>query len=370
MSCPLPHIPLFKTNIPKGASRTLAAVLDSGYIAQGGQVLAFEERLGHFLGNPLTAAFSDLSGTLTLCLRLAGVGPGDEVIVSPLACTATTMPIVNLFATPVWCDVDPDTGMPAPEHIRAQMTPKTRAVILYHWSGYVGDIKGISALGLPVIEDASEAFGAACHDAPLGNSGTFAAIYSFGAVRHITTAEGAAALFCERQIYEKAKRLRKYGIDTATFRTPDGEINPHSDIPDAGYFFPMNNLEAALGLSALDNAPAILARYASNGIFYETALSSVPGIGLHPKHPDTRPAYWTFSLLAERRDDLARKLKSHGIGCQLLHIRNDQYGCFGAKTNPLPGVAHWQSRSISIPCGWWVGDEDRQFIAARIKEGW
>src|SRR5512142_1913235 len=117
--------------MPAGAAAALDATLASGYIAQGAQVAQFERTLAAYTGNPQVCAMSDASGALTLALFMAGVRPEDEVIVSPMACLATCMPIANLFARPVWCDVDPATGMLDPEHIADLVTERTRAVLAY-----------------------------------------------------------------------------------------------------------------------------------------------------------------------------------------------------------------------------------------------
>src|SRR5471030_2886996 len=132
-------IPLFKVHMPASAHAALGETLASGYLAQGAQVERFEKKLAAYLGNERLCAMSESSGALTLALSMAGVRPGDEVIVSPLVCLATSMPISNLSARPVWCDVDPATGMMDPQRIAALVTGRTRAILAYHWSGDVAD---------------------------------------------------------------------------------------------------------------------------------------------------------------------------------------------------------------------------------------
>ena len=110
-------IPLFKVFMPETAHAALKPVLESGRLATGPQVAKFESALAAWFGVSGVVALNDASGGLTLALYLAGVRPGDEVITSPLACAATAMPIANLFARPVWCDVDPHTGMIDPAQI-------------------------------------------------------------------------------------------------------------------------------------------------------------------------------------------------------------------------------------------------------------
>ena len=368
------RIPLLKVAMPDEAVAAATEAMASGYIAQGQVVTRFEAGLATFLGHEDPIATADSAGTIALALRMAGVAPGDEVVTSPLACLATVTPIAAVGARPAWCDVDPATGMPGPEHLVAAITARSRAILFYHWNGEVGDIGGAVAVGnrhrLPVIEDATEALGAENGGQRLGRDGTFATVYSFQAVRHLTTIEGAALLMADAAQRRRARRLRRYGIDLATFRTPEGEINPASDIPEAGVYLPMNNVSAAVGLAGLKGIETRLAAYLANGRFFDEALAGTPGLRAPEYRPDTRPAYWTYSLRADRRDDLARKLRAAGIGCQVLHLRADTYSCFGGHLADLPGVAVFAAETLSLPCGWWLSEEDRDFIVRCVRSGW
>jgi len=359
--------------MPENAYVVLKPVLESGRLATGPQVGAFESQLAGWLGHPQVAALSDASAALTLALYQAGVRPGDEVIASPLACSATLMPIANLFAKPVWCDIDPMTGMPDAEKIEARITGKTRAILIYHWSGDVADMDAIAAVAarhkIKLVEDASEAFGAECRNRRLGGVADFT-VYSFYATKHINCGEGAALLAKNPDDVDAARRLRRFGIDYASMRLPNGDLNPRFDIPVAGYNFPMNEIAATLGMEGLRHAGRIVAQHQANGRHYETALSGISGLHLLKRRQDCLSGYWTYSLLAGRRDELMRKLVSHGIGVQRLHLRNDAYTCFGGRRQELPGLAEFDAMNISIPCGWWVGAEERECIVETIRTGW
>lgn len=370
------QVPLFRVHIPPGVEGPLAETLRSGYIAHGARVSEFEALLGGFLGAERVCAASECSAAITLALYLSGVRPGDEVIVSPMSCLATTMPIANLFARPVWCDVDPTTGMLDPNHAAACIGERTRALFAYHWSGNVADLAALSALararGIKLVADASEAFGAEFRGRRLGAPEADFTVYSFSAVRHITTGEGAAIVIADPEEFERVRRLRRYGIDPASFRLPNGDLNPASDIPIPGYNFAMNNIDATLGVAQMGHAEDIVRRHRDNGRFYDAALAGVPGLALLRHSPETASAHWIYSLRAERRADLMRKLHEHSIGSQRLHLRNDRYGCFAdsRRADPLPGVDALDADNLSIPCGWWVTREQREFIAECIRGGW
>jgi perosamine synthetase len=369
-------IPLFRVFIPAGTHGALKATLDSAQIAQGRQVDEFEKRLGRWLGTNRVCSLSDFSGALTLALYSAGVRPDDEVIVSPLTCLATSMPIANLFAKPVWCDVDPRTGMMDASRLQALITERTRAILVYHWSGDVADLSALGDLArrakIPLVEDASEAFGAEHRGVKLGCGTADFTVFSFGAVRHLTCAEGAAIASNSADDFELMGRLRRYGINKSTFRLPNGDLNPHSDIPIAGFNFPMNNLSATIGLEQFGEIDANLETHRANGRFFQRELAQVPGITLLSRPADSSPVFWTYSMRVERRDDLIRKLIENGIGCQRLHLRNDDYSCFAKSRSrdSLPGVEIFDKENISIPCGWWVGQKERETIVACIRGGW
>jgi len=369
-------IPLFKVHMPASAGAALATTLASGYLAHGAKVEEFERKLAAYTGNPRVCAMSEVSGALTLALFMAGVRPEDEVIVSPMVCLATSMPIANLFARPLWCDVDPATGMLDPERIADLVTPRTRAILALHWSGDVADLEALQTEarthGLKLIEDASEAFGAEYRGEKLGHHGGDFCIYSFSAVRQITAGEGAALFCASPEDHEQARRLRRYGIDQASFRLASGDLNPDSDIAVPGFNFCMNNIAATLGLAQFPQVEDIVRRQRANGRYYDSALAGTAGLTLLRRREDAESGYWTYSLRAERRADLMRKLQQNGIGCQRLHVRNDRYSCFAdaRRDDALPGVDLFDRENLSIPCGWWLSPEERERIVACVRAGW
>ena len=369
-------IPLCRVFLAPESSHAVKATLDSGQLAQGDTVSRFESRLAQWLGTRNLCATSDFSGALTIALYAAGVRPNDEVILSPLTCLATSMPVSNLFAKPVWCDVDPDTGMMDASQLSKLITVRTRAILIYHWSGDVADVDAIRAISrranVPLIEDASEAFGAEYQGSKLGAGSADFSVFSFGPVRQLTCGEGAAVVSRAADNAELLSRLRRYGIDKAGFRLDNGDLNPASDIPIQGFNFPMNNLSAAIGISQFSQIDSNLKIYRGNGAFFQDALKGIPGISLLHRREDSISSYWTYSMRVKRRDDLIRKLIAHGIGCQRLHLRNDNYSCFATFKSriPLPGVELFDRENLSIPCGWWVGEAEREAIADCIRGGW
>src|SRR5262249_16109241 len=156
-------------------------------------------------------------------------------------------------------------------------------------------------------------------------------IYSFQAVKHITCGEGGALFFKDPEHADQARWLKRYGIHRPSLRLPDGDLNAKSDIRVAGFNYYSKNISAHLHLEPFQHVEGVSARYRDNGCFYEQNSRNIPGVTLARRHPESVSAYWTYTLLVERRSDLIRALKEAGISSQRLHVRNDVYSCFGGQ---------------------------------------
>jgi dTDP-4-amino-4,6-dideoxygalactose transaminase len=114
----------------------------------------------------------------------------------------------------------------------------------------------------------------------------------------------------------------------------------------------------------------VIDRHIENGRFYDQHLSDVPGLMTCTFENGALPSYWLYTVLAERRDGLARRLQEAGVECSLVHRRNDQHSVFGAAKRDLPGLDAYYSRMLHLPCGWWVSNEDREYVVDCIRGGW
>ncbi len=143
------------------------------------------------------------------------------------------------------------------------------------------------------------------------------------------------------------------------------------DIEHWGYKFHMNDINAAIGLANLGLVRETLDHHRQNAHFYRQALDGVAGIRLLEQRDDSLSSYWLFTLRAQRRDDLQRKLAQHGIEASRVHERNDRYSCTRAfRTRELPGTDVFHREMLCIPVGWWVTPEDRQRVVDVIRGGW
>lgn len=366
-------IPLYKPHVPKGLGSRIEEVLSSGQIAGGPDVSRFEELLRDYLGNPWVTTTSDISTALTLSLFMSGVGPGDDVLMSPLVCLSTSCPVRNLFANVRWCDVDPMTGNIDPKCIEKRITPRTKAIVVYHWVGNPAELDSIHAIArshnIRVIEDAGEALGAEYHGKKIGATGSDFTVFSFYPNRHLTTIEGGAIACAREDDYEKLRWLKRYGIHQPSFRDQDGEINQASDITLAGWNSYMNNVAAIVGIAQMDHLEEAIARHQQNGAYYDEVLANISGVSLLNRPFTSRSSYWVYTFLAENRDALLKHLRKKGISASKVHLRNDVYTCFGTAGENLSGVDVFSARSLSIPCGWWVSVADKERIIHAIQQG-
>lgn len=228
----------------------LAEVIDSGWLTMGDRVRAFEEAFATMHGAEDAVAVSSCTAALHLILQALGLGRGDEVLVPSLTFVATANAVCYVGATPVFVDIESmDVPLMSLTEAEARCTPRTKAVILVHFAGYLPDREAWRAFarrrGLLLIEDAAHAPG-------LKEAGTFgdAAAFSFYGNKNMTTAEGGAVLARDRTVRETIRRARAHGMTTTTHQRLDSRT-PQYDVTMLGFNYRMDELRAAIGLVQL-----------------------------------------------------------------------------------------------------------------------
>jgi dTDP-4-amino-4,6-dideoxygalactose transaminase len=370
---PAAEIPLFKVAMNDGdLDSRVSQVLHSGWVGQGHKVAAFEQALGRRLDNRRVLCLSAGTHGLTLALRLAGVGPGDEVISTALTCTATNMPIIQQGADIVWADVRQDFNID-PLSIKQCITEKTRAIMVVHWGGYSCDMQEISEIsadagGIPVIEDCAHAYGATYQGAAVGSCQySRYAMFSFQAIKHLTTADGGALCCRIEEDYARGRSLRWFGIDRERHRLRMGS---EENIHEWGYKFHMNDVCATIGLCNIPLADDNVNKSNENARHYMQALGNVDGLTFTQTETDRYSSFWLFTMLVEDRESFCRMMASKGIAASRVHERNDKHSCFQMFRRSLHGLDSVVEKMICIPVGWWLSDEEREYIVDCIKGGW
>ena len=362
-------IDLFRPFVAPEAKERVAATLtpdESGrsYLGEGPRVQEFEHAFGQLVGfsslSPL--ALNSCTSALDLACHLIGVGLGDEVITTPMTCTATNGVLVNRGAKLVWADVDPVMGLIDPADVRKKITRRTRAIMAVDWAGRSCNYSGLKLASeidtgrfIPIIQDAA-------HNVFVdpNNHGDYVA-WSFQAIKHLTTGDGGALLVPDRQ-YERARLLRWYGLD----RTSSADFRCSQDIKEVGYKYHMNDIAATIGLANIPHVPDLVARHRENAAWYSQALQDVPGLTSPPE--DSGSSWWLYCLLVDDRASLIGHLASRGISASPVHRRNDTHPAFFYPNGQLPGVDAFAEHEVAIPVGWWVTEEDREHIASAVLE--
>lgn len=382
------EIPLFKVFMSEDIKNTICDTLMSGFIGQGVKVQEFEKMLRDKFGvNYLTSVNSATSG-LHLAIHLlknpttinnkkwCGLQDGDEILTSPLTCTATNMPIIANNLNIKWVDVDKKTLNMDLDDLRRKITSKTKCIIGVHWGGYPLDLDELKQIQTdtenmygfkpPIIEDCAHAFGSKFNDNFIGTHGNIC-VFSFQAIKHFTTVDGGMIIFPNEDIYKRSKLLRWYGIDRESARV---DFRCEQNITEYGFKFHMNDVNATVGIANLPFSHEIVQKHKSNANYYDKNLKDVNGITILERDSRMESAFWIYSLLVERKIDFMRHMKENGIMVSQVHERNDKHTCFSNFRSQLPSLDDIIPKLISIPVGWWVTDEDRQYIVETIKKGW
>jgi dTDP-4-amino-4,6-dideoxygalactose transaminase len=377
-------IPLFKVAMAEDAPHMVGDVLASGWIGQGPRVEEFEDRLRERLGTPYLATVNCATSGLHLALHMtAGAGrvarpgepPDGEVLTTALTCTATNWPILANGLRIRWVDVDLATLNVNLDDLARKIAPATRAIVVVHWAGYPVDLDRLRSIldaaearhGFrpAVIEDCAHAWGSTYRGERLGNHGNIA-VYSFQAIKSLTTGDGGVVVFPTEELAERAKILRWYGIDR---RVPEGP-RLAADIPEYGFKFHMNDINATIGLANLPSVDARVARHQENAAYYDRELKGVPGLELTERAEGRQSSCWLYTVLVEHRPEFEARTAERGIAVSQVHQRNDVYSVAAESRAPLPGLDRVANRMVSIPVGWWVSDADREHIVETIRGGW
>jgi perosamine synthetase len=361
---------LFDCRLNEAATGALNEVWQSGRLAAGPAVPTLEARIGALVGDPSVVAVSDMTQALALALRLAGVRAHDEVLTLAFNCMSSNSAIAMIGAIPAWVDIDPETASVDIADVRACITPRTRAVVIYHVAGYVADLAAVRALcdeaKLPLIEDANNALGAEWKGRSVGSFGDYA-VFSFYANRQLNGIEGAALVCRDPANAERARRLRRFGIDMTRFRDADGEIDAAIDVPEIGCSATLPNVNATLACHAMDDLSARINRNRANVAHLAAALADRPGLRFIRENEGGRGVFWVALVRSAQRDQLMARLKAEGVNCSKLHQRNDVYSGFNARRRDLPGTTILQREMLALPSGWWLSQDDLCRIVDAVR---
>ena len=263
------------------------------------------------------------------------------------------------------------------DDLERKLSPKTKVILVVHWGGNPLDLdrlsniqnKYLSLYGFrpAIIEDCAHSFGSSYKGSLVGTTGNIAT-FSFQAIKHLTSVDGGCILFPHREQVNRARLLRWYGIDREQNRK---DFRCENNITEFGFKMHMNDVNASIGLTNLKEVEnSVIARHMDNADFYDSELGSIPGLNLVTRVKDSKSASWLYTILVERQNDFFTHLGNHNIQVSRVHERNDKHTCVTNYQCFLPGVDKTVKSMACIPVGWWVTQEQRQYIVDVIKKGW
>jgi len=396
MKKPKDPIQLFKVYMAPTAAEEVEKILNSGYIGQGPKVDELEKQVQNYLDFDHVITLNSGTSALHLALHLLkkpagykevfdgmlaayrwpGLKEGDEVLATAMTCTASNWPILANGLKIKWVDIDPTTLNIDLDDLERKITPKTKVIMLVHWGGYPNDLDRIKQIqektlqlhGFKpsVIEDGAHSFGSKYKGKNLGNHDNMV-MYSLQAIKHITAIDGGLLTLPHPELYNRSKLLRWYGIDRNSNRK---DFRCEADIEEWGFKFHMNDICATVGIENLKHANDIIKKHQSNAAYYDQHLKDVNGVTLLTRHSDRESAFWIYSLLVEDRDKFMKHMKECNIIVSQVHERNDKHSCVREFKTALPTLDKIINKVVSIPVGWWVTEEEREYIVNCIKKGW
>jgi dTDP-4-amino-4,6-dideoxygalactose transaminase len=358
-------VPLFATSLDAYRDRIaerLVEVAATGRYILGPEVAAFEQEFAAYCGARHCVGVANGTDAITIALRALGVGPGDEVVLPSFTFYATAEAAVNAGATPVFCDVDPDTFCVTRATVEAAMSERTRAIVPVHLFGNVAPAGELRKLGVPVLEDAAQSHGADLNGRRTGTLGD-AATFSFFPSKNLgALGDGGAIVTDSDDVAGVARRLRFHGsTDKVTYT-------------EVGYNSRLDELQAGVLrvlLPELDGWND--ARRAAAAAYESRGLGDIDGISLMKPTPGARAVYHLFVVRSERADELERSLTERGIGAKAYYRRpvhlQPAMERFGADGLDLPGTAEAARTHLALPMGTALSEEAVEEVVRACASG-
>ncbi len=311
-------IPIFRPWFDDAEVEAVREVLLSGWVGPGQKVEELETRFAHYVGAKHAISVNSCSAALLLALKTLDVA-GGEVITTPLTFVSTNHAILQNGATPVFCDIDPETLNIDPKAIAAHFTPRTRAIVVVHFAGHPCDMDAILAIanprGIPVVEDAAHASGARYKDRMIGGVGTVTC-FSFDARKNLSTCDGGMLTTNDSALAARARKLRWMGISRGTwdrFRKNRAEPRWEYEVGELGYKCYMNDLNAAIGLVQLGKLASANAQRREIFLRYERAFAGLNWLQTPIEKPEVRSAMHAYVARVPHRDGLIDHLGQRDI---------------------------------------------------------
>ncbi len=369
---------------PQIAEAEINEVVDSlrsGWLGTGPKVARFEEAFRHYVGVEYALAVNSCTAGLHLSMLVAGLGPGDEVITTPMTFCATVNTIIHTGATPVLVDCDRVTQLIDPQQIEDAITPRTRAIVPVHLCGRPCDMDAIMDIAarhnLLVIEDAAHAIETAYKGRKVGGIGNLT-VFSFYVTKNVITGEGGMVTTNNRDFADKIKVYGLHGMSKDAWKRFSDEGYKHYEVVFPGFKYNMMDLQAAIGLHQLARVDENLKRRDVIWRIYNQAFADLP-IGLPAaEEPNTVHAHHLYTLMIDKelcgmtRDEFMQRLHERNIGSGVhyigVHLQPYYRERFGYRPEDFPNATWISERTVSIPLSPKLTNENVENIISAVHE--
>lgn len=370
-----------KQYIDKADIRAVTEVLESPFLTCGPQIPALEKKFCETVGAKYAVAVSNGTAALHIACIAAGIGPGDEVITTPMTFAASANCVSYCGGRPVFADIDPETYNIAPAAIEACITPRTKAVIPVHFTGQSVAYDEIAAIckkhGLILIQDAAHAVGTLYKGKPIGSLGDITC-FSSHPVKTVTSGEGGIVTTNDKELYKKLLLARSHGITRDSSQMAYPSDDPwYYEMVSLGYNYRLTDMQAALLASQLDKLAAFSARRKEIVARYNEAFEKTEGIIVQREIPesDTTRHLYIIQLDPEvltcSRREFFDAMAAENIHCQVHYIpvyRLPYYQRLGYPKGLCPNAERLYERILSIPLYYSLTDEQVEQVIFAVRK--
>ena len=351
-------LPFTRPAINETDIAAVTAVLRSGWITNGPKNLELEEKISAYTGNRYGVAMSSATAAMHLVLAALNIGPGDEVILPSMTWVSMPNMVILRGAKPVFAEVDRETLLMRPDSVRDLITPRTRMIMPVHFAGAPADLDELAAVAgdIPVVEDAAHALGTFYKGRHVGSTGH--AIYSFHAIKNITSGEGGMLVTDNRELADAVRRWKFHGLAVDAFDRQNRGRSPQAEVIEPGFKYNVTDIQMALACSQFDRLAEINARRRELALYYREQFKEIPEIRpLADPDYDFVHAWHLFVVRVDSpklsRDEFMAALKAENIGTGLhfrcAHLQKYYREQLGFKPGMLPATEYNSDHICSLP---------------------
>jgi dTDP-4-amino-4,6-dideoxygalactose transaminase len=370
-----PHLPVFVPSIGIDTVKAVTDALNVGWLGMGASTQEFEQQIAAYIGVGESRVLATNTGTsaLHVALKMAGVGPGDQVIVPSFNFIADHQAILACGAEPVLCDICDDDLGADPVSVEALIGPRTKAIMPLHYAGVPCRIDALRSLarrhGLRIVEDATHAFGSVDRGTKIGSEGDFVC-FSFDPVKIITSIDGGAVVLPSAEQMPAAQRLRLLGIDKDTVERYKNTRAWEYDVIDEGYRYHLTNINASIGLSQLKRVDEFIQSRQRACRRYSAALAGVAGLRVpQTDFAGVSPFIYFVRVDRDRRLGLIEALKEKKIATGIHFLPTHRFSIARSwPSGPMPVTDRVCDEILTLPLHSGMNNETVDRVVDAIRE--